>query len=167
MSKGDRDMLLNEVKETSNLQQSDESANNYGSSYNSSVQYSKEKEETFNSDRNGNQVLREVIPWQIYLSRALSAWGDRIWDFALGIFMNLIAPESLRLAAIQGFVINISVIIFGSFIGNWIDKNRRLLAAKIFLSIQNIAVAAACVVLVVHFTLLDQLESSEKVNKLI
>ena len=91
------------------------------------------------------------IPWQIYLSRALSAWGDRIWDFALGIFMNLIHPESLRLAAVQGFVINISVILFGSTIGNWIDRNKRLFAAKIFLAVQNIAVALACGILVIHF----------------
>ena len=94
------------------------------------------------------------VPWQIYLSRVLSAWGDRIWDFALGIFMNLINPESLRLAAIQGFLINISVILFGSTVGNWIDKNKRLFAAQVFLIVQNIAVAIACVVLAVHFFIL-------------
>ena len=91
------------------------------------------------------------IPWQIYLSRVLSAWGDRIWDFALGIFMNLICPESLRLAAIQGFLINISVILFGSAVGNWIDKNKRLFAAKVFLIVQNVAVAVACCALALHF----------------
>ena len=100
------------------------------------------------------------IPWQIYLSRTLSAWGDRIWDFALGIFMNLINPESLRLAAIQGFLINISVIVFGSAVGNWIDRNQRLFAAKVFLIVQNVAVAIACSVLALHFFLLkDQVRS--------
>ena len=97
------------------------------------------------------------IPWQIYLSRILSAWGDRIWDFALGIFMNLINPESLRLAAIQGFLINISVIVFGSAVGNWIDGNQRLFAAKVFLIVQNVAVAIACSVLALHFFLLNDL----------
>ena len=99
----------------------------------------------------------EGIPWQIYLSRALSAWGDRIWDFALGIFMNLINPESLRLAAIQGFLINISVIVFGSAVGNWIDGNQRLFAAKVFLIVQNVAVAIACSVLALHFFLLNEM----------
>ena len=94
------------------------------------------------------------VPWQIYLSRVLSAWGDRIWDFALGIFMNLINPESLRLAAIQGFLINISVILFGSTVGNWIDKNKRLFAAQVFLIVQNVAVAIACIVLTMHFFIL-------------
>ena len=161
MSKDNKELLSDEAKETLHLQESEGSGKNYGSSSNSNlkIQHLKEKDENTNSDDHKNQVLQEGIPWEIYVSRALSAWGDRIWNFALGIFMNLIAPESLRLAAIQGFVINISVIIFGSFIGNWIDRNRRLLAAKIFLSIQNIAVAIACAVLVVHFTIL-----SEKVN---
>lgn len=95
------------------------------------------------------------IPWKIYISRALSAWGDRIWAFGVGIFMNKLAPENLRLVAIQGFVISISVILFGAAIGNWIDRNKRLLAAKVFLAIQNVSVAIACVVLVVHFLLLD------------
>lgn len=103
----------------------------------------------------------EGIPWQIYLSRALSAWGDRIWDFALGIFMNLICPESLRLAAIQGFMINTSVILFGSAIGNWIDRNKRLYAAKIFLAIQNVAVAIACGILAVHFFILSDMVRKE------
>ena len=96
------------------------------------------------------------IPWQIYLSRILSAWGDRIWDFALGIFMNLINPESLRLAAIQGFLINISVIVFGSAVGNWIDRNQRLFAAKVFLIVQNVSVAIACSVLALHFFMLKE-----------
>lgn len=164
MSKDNRDLLSNEAKETSNLQQSEESGRNYGSSSNSNsnlkVQHLKEKEENTNNDGHKNQLFQEGIPWEIYVSRALSAWGDRIWDFSLGIFMNLISPESLRLVAIQGFIVNISVIIFGSFIGNWIDRNPRLLAAKIFLSIQNIAVAIACAVLVIHFTIL-----SEKVHE--
>ena len=91
------------------------------------------------------------IPWKIYISRALSAWGDRIWAFAVGIFMNKLAPESLRVVAIYGFVISISVIIFGAGIGNWIDRNKRLLAAQVFLFIQNLSVALACVIVVGHY----------------
>ena len=98
-----------------------------------------------------NQSWFKQAPWKIYISRALSAWGDRIWSFAVGIFMNKLAPQSLRLVAIYGFVISVSVIVFGAAIGNWIDRNKRLRAAKVFLSIQNISVAVACVILVGHF----------------
>ena len=70
--------------------------------------------------------------------------------------MNLINPESLRLAAIQGFLINISVIVFGSAVGNWIDRNQRLFAAKVFLIVQNVSVAIACSVLALHFFMLKE-----------
>lgn len=53
------------------------------------------------------------IPWKIYISRALSAWGDRLWSFGAGIFILDLAPENLRLAAIYGLVLNLGVIIFG------------------------------------------------------
>jgi putative Mn2+ efflux pump MntP len=97
------------------------------------------------------------IPWKIYISRALSAWGDRIWAFAVGIFMYKLAPENLRVVAIYGFVISISVIIFGAMIGNWIDENKRLFAAKVFLSIQNLSVAIACIVILGHYLIWNEM----------
>ena len=100
---------------------------------------------------NQSNIPTKNIPWKIYISRALSAWGDRIWAFAVGIFMNKLAPENLRVVAIYGFVISISVIIFGAMIGNWIDRNKRLWAAKVFLSIQNLSVALACVIILGHY----------------
>ena len=100
---------------------------------------------------NESGISTRSIPWKIYISRALSAWGDRIWAFAVGIFMNKLAPENLRVVAIYGFVISISVIIFGAMIGNWIDRNKRLLAAKVFLSIQNLSVAVACIIILGHY----------------
>ena len=91
------------------------------------------------------------VPWKIYASRALSAWGDRIWSFAVGVFMSKLAPENLRVVAVYGFVISVSVIVFGAVIGNWIDRNKRLLAAKLFLTIQNVSVAVACILLLGHY----------------
>ena len=65
--------------------------------------------------------------------------------------MNKLAPENLRVVAIYGFVISISVIVFGAMIGNWIDRNKRLLAAQVLLSVQNLSVALACIVIVGHY----------------
>ncbi len=28
------------------------------------------------------------IPWKIYVSRGLSAWGDRMWTYGSGLFMT-------------------------------------------------------------------------------
>ena len=105
---------------------------------------------------NESGISTRSIPWKIYISRALSAWGDRIWAFAVGIFMNKLAPENLRVVAIYGFVISISVIIFGALIGNWIDRNKRLLAAKVLLSIQNLSVAVACIIILGHYLLWNE-----------
>merc|ERR1719427_2502656 len=55
--------------------------------------------------------------------------------------------ESLRLTATYGLVIAASVILFGASIGRWIDKTRRLTAAKTFLTIQNSAVSICALLL--------------------
>jgi len=44
----------------------------------------------------------------------MTAWGDRLWSFGAGIFINLLAPENLRLVAIYGFATSVSVIFFGA-----------------------------------------------------
>ena len=97
-----------------------------------------------------------MIPWKIYVSRALSAWGDRIWEFAAAVFLSKLAPDNLRVVAIYGFVMCISVILSGAMIGNWIDRNQRLFAAKTFLAIQNLSVAISCAIIVVHYLFLAE-----------
>merc|ERR1719384_681888 len=55
--------------------------------------------------------------------------------------------ESLRLTATYGLVIAASVIIFGASVGRWIDKTKRLTAAKTFLLIQNLCVSLCALLL--------------------
>ena len=81
----------------------------------------------------------------------MSGWGDRLWAFGAGIFMNLLAPENLRLVAIYGFATSVSVIVFGALIGSWIDKTSRLTAAKTFLAVQNLVVTLCCGILAAFF----------------
>ena len=50
-----------------------------------------------------------------------------------------------------GLVLSISVIIFGAFVGNWIDKSKRLTAARLFLAVQNLITALSCVILALYF----------------
>jgi hypothetical protein len=78
------------------------------------------------------------VSWIIFLSRGLSAWGDRLWAFGIGIFMNLLGPKDLRLVAVYGFSTSVSIIFFGATIGRWIDRTERLTSAKMFLGIQNL-----------------------------
>ena len=76
------------------------------------------------------------IPYKMYLSRALSAWGDRMWDFGGGLFMMGLHYDDLRLVAIYGFARCFTVIVFGAAIGNWIDRSERLSSTRVFLAIQ-------------------------------
>jgi hypothetical protein len=36
------------------------------------------------------------VPYKMYVSRALSAWGDRMWDFGGGLFMMSLVCESIH-----------------------------------------------------------------------
>ena len=103
-----------------------------------------------------NETPKRTIPWKIYVSRALSAWGDRIWEFAAAVFLSKLAPDNLRVVAIYGFVMCISVILSGAMIGNWIDRNQRLFAAKTFLAIQNLSVAISCAIIILHYLFLSE-----------
>jgi Ferroportin1 (FPN1) len=62
----------------------------------------------------------------LYLSRALTAWGDRLWAFGLGMFLFRIRPESLLLMAGYGLARSVSSILLGAALGAWIDRTGRL-----------------------------------------
>ena len=65
--------------------------------------------------------------------------------------MVKLAPESLRLVAIYGLVLNLGVIVFGAAIGDWIDRSKRLTSARIFLAVQNLVTALSCLLLGIYF----------------
>ncbi|XP_070565077.1 ferroportin-like isoform X3 [Ptychodera flava] len=62
----------------------------------------------------------------LFTSQGLSAWGDRMWTFAVGLYLVAIEMNSLRLTAIYGLVLGLSALMFGAIIGNWIDAHPRL-----------------------------------------
>jgi len=94
--------------------------------------------------------------YKLFCSRFLTAWGDRLWAFGLGVMIYKIRPKDLLLVSLYGLINCITTIIFGASIGNWIDSTTRLHAAKVFLGIQNSSVALACVILAVYFNWKDQ-----------
>ena len=82
-------------------------------------------EETISIKDQKKRSTFQDIPWKIYASRGLSAWGDRLWSFGAGVFMVDLDPNNLQLVAIYGLVLSVSVIIFGAYIGKWIDQSQR------------------------------------------
>ncbi|KAM3667130.1 solute carrier family 40 member 1 isoform X2 [Ammospiza nelsoni] len=62
----------------------------------------------------------------LYLGHALSTWGDRMWHFAVSVFLVELYGNSLLLTAVYGLVVAGSVLLLGALIGDWVDKNSRL-----------------------------------------
>ncbi|XP_046645830.1 solute carrier family 40 member 1-like [Daphnia pulicaria] len=91
------------------------------------------------------------VPWKIYLSRMISAWGDRMWMFAVGLFMIELSPGSLKWPAIYGLTQSLAVVFTGSVIGRWVDRSPRWKAARVSLSVQNLLVVTCSVCVAVTF----------------
>uniref|UniRef100_A0A0B7ARE6 Solute carrier family 40 member n=1 Tax=Arion vulgaris TaxID=1028688 RepID=A0A0B7ARE6_9EUPU len=90
----------------------------------------------------------------IYSCHFLAAWSGRMWSFSLGLFLILVSPKSLHLSATYGLSMGAAVLLFGSIIGDWVDKTPRLKAATVSMICQNILIATcACVVLILTILL--------------
>ncbi len=83
------------------------------------------------NNQDGSSNSTKETPWKIYLSRALSAWGDRMWMYGSGLFMTILDDEgSLRVVSVYGFVSCLTIILLGPALGNWIDRSNRLSSAQ-------------------------------------
>lgn len=58
----------------------------------------------------------------LYASHALSTWGQRMWEFAVGLIMLELYPSSLVLVSAFGLADGLAKVFSGSFIGDYIDK---------------------------------------------
>ena len=86
----------------------------------------------------------------IYTAHALSAWGDRVWYFAIPLFLTDLDPNSLFLTAVYGLALSLSVFVGSPLLGKWIDKTQRLKTMGILLTIQNTAVVLSATLLVIQ-----------------
>ncbi|MBN3298042.1 S40A1 protein, partial [Amia calva] len=88
----------------------------------------------------------------IYVSGALSMWGDRMWHFAISVFLIELYGHNLLLTAVFGLVVAGSVLLLGALIGDWVDRNPRNKVAHASLFIQNISVTICSIVLMLVFS---------------
>jgi len=84
--------------------------------------------------------------WKLYFSRGLTAFGDRLWSFGVGLLLFHLYPGNLTVVAAYGLVNSLVSILGGPQVGAWIDSTRRLRAARLLLLVQNLAVAVDCAV---------------------
>uniref|UniRef100_K7FVK5 Solute carrier family 40 member n=1 Tax=Pelodiscus sinensis TaxID=13735 RepID=K7FVK5_PELSI len=108
----------------------------------------------------GNAVLSYLTGprFLVYASCALSIWGDRMWHFAMSVFLIELYGHNLLLTAVFGLVVAGSVLVFGALIGDWIDRKPRNKVAHASLFIQNSSVTACCVVLMLVFSYKTEME---------
>lgn len=93
----------------------------------------------------------------IYMGHALSTWGDRMWNFAVAVFLVELYGNSLLLTAVYGLVVAGSVLLLGAIIGDWVDKNPRLKVAQTSLLVQNSCVILCGFLLMLVFQFKEQL----------
>ncbi|XP_068094747.1 ferroportin-like isoform X2 [Hyperolius riggenbachi] len=84
--------------------------------------------------------------------------GDRMWHFAISVFLIELYGHNLLLTAVFGLVVAGSVLIFGALIGDWIDRKPRNKVAHASLFIQNSSVTACCIVLMLVFSYKNEIE---------
>uniref|UniRef100_A0A2D4GG10 Solute carrier family 40 member n=1 Tax=Micrurus corallinus TaxID=54390 RepID=A0A2D4GG10_MICCO len=93
----------------------------------------------------------------LYFGHALSTWGDRMWHFAVSLFLVELYGNSLLLTAVYGLVVAGSVLLLGAIIGDWVDKNSRLKVAQTSLIVQNVSVILCGILLMTVFLFKTQL----------
>uniref|UniRef100_A0A3Q0R988 Solute carrier family 40 member n=1 Tax=Amphilophus citrinellus TaxID=61819 RepID=A0A3Q0R988_AMPCI len=93
----------------------------------------------------------------IYMGHALSTWGDRMWNFAVAVFLVELYGNSLLLTAVYGLVVAGSVLLLGAIIGDWVDRNPRLKVAQTSLLVQNSCVIVCGILLMLVFNFKEQL----------
>ena len=58
----------------------------------------------------------------LYCSHLLSTWGERMWEFAIGLIMLEMYPSSLALVSAFGLVDGLAKVFSGSLVGKYIDR---------------------------------------------
>ena len=58
----------------------------------------------------------------LYASHALSTWGQRMWEFAVGLLMLELRPGSLMLVSVFGLVDGGAQVLAGGAVGSYIGR---------------------------------------------
>lgn len=93
--------------------------------------------------RSQGQGERDYDFASLYLQRFLSAWGDRMWQFAVPVIFIDLFRDTLLPTSLYVMIVYIVVIQFLPSLGSWIDKADRLQVQQICLKIENVCVVFA------------------------
>ena len=76
----------------------------------------------------------------LYASHFLSAFGDRLWQFAIPVLFMEIWDQTLLPSAIFSFAIYSSSLLFMPAIGTWVDRSPRLPMIRTSILVQNVSI---------------------------
>ncbi|KAK9290110.1 hypothetical protein L1049_008274 [Liquidambar formosana] len=79
----------------------------------------------------------------LYVGHFLARWSGRMWEFAVGLYMINLWPDSLLFAAIYGVVEAASTALFGPIIGQWVDRLTYVQVLRLWLLTQNLSFIVA------------------------
>ncbi|KAF0698360.1 Aste57867_11010 [Aphanomyces stellatus] len=80
-------------------------------------------------------------------SHFLSAWSDRMWQFALPLLLLDIFVDTLFPSALFLFVVYFVCIFVGPFAGRWVDHTDRLVLVRTAILIENLSVVTCALLL--------------------
>jgi iron-regulated transporter 1 len=81
------------------------------------------------------------------LSHTLSAWEDRMWQFAVPILMMHIFRDTLLPGALFALVQYLGCVVLMPIAGNWIDQAYRLKLVWYAIMVENISILVTCAAL--------------------
>ena len=91
--------------------------------------------------------IKQTAVAMLFASHFLSAWGDRMWQFAVPLLLMEMFIDNFTPTAIYALVVYSSCVQFMPSIGTWVDQKHRLYVQRKALLIDNASVLGTSVLL--------------------
>lgn len=95
---------------------------------------------------NASSLPIKPIARRLYVSHFLSTWNSRIFEFGAVLYLATIFPGTLLPMSVYAVARGASAILFGSLVGQIIDRWDRLVVVRLSIVLQRTVVAASCAV---------------------
>ena len=91
--------------------------------------------------------IKKTAVSMLFASHFLSAWGDRMWQFAVPLLFMEIFVDTLAPTAIYALVVYSACVQFMPSIGGWVDRQHRLIVQRFALLVDNASVVGTSLLL--------------------
>lgn len=98
-------------------------------------------------DFGDSQLLKRRAVGMLFAAHFLSAWGDRMWQFAVPVLFIEIFLDTLAPTALYAFLVYAACVQFMPSVGSWVDREHRLSVQRFALIVDNASVVGTSVLL--------------------